>query len=139
MKNFPIKSLFVAFIIVFSFLTVACKDDHDHDDDPQPASANITFTSPAMYSAFNGGQTVTVAGKIEASHEIHGYKIIIRNKTTNTETVIKDADEHAKTVDFSADWTNNVTTHSDMEAEVVVTLDHNGNTTSQKVSFHCMP
>lgn len=138
MKNFPIKSLFAAFVIICSFLTVACKDDHDHEEDPQP-TATITFTSPSTNSAFNGGQTITVAGKIEAAQQIHGYKIIIRNLTTNSETVIKDAHDHNTAVDFTADWTNNVTTHSDMEAEVVVTLDHDGHTASQKVSFHCMP
>ena len=141
MKNFQLKSVIAAFLILFTFLTVSCKDD-DEKVEPQPENtpaATITFTSTSMHSSFNGSQVVNVAGKIEAQKQIHGYKIIIRNKTANTETILKEDHAHGTAVNFTTDWTSNVTSHSDMEAEVIVTLDHEGNTLSQKVSFHCMP
>src|SRR5690606_28638488 len=141
MKTFHLRSLIAFFLVLFSFLTVSCKDDDEKVDPKTPASeaAIITFTSPAMHSVYNQGQIVTVAGKIEAEKEIHGYKIIIRNKTANTETVIKDDHAHGTQVDFSAEWPTQVSQHADMEAEVIVTLDHNDNTISKKVGFHCMP
>ena len=141
MKNFQLRSVIAFFLILFAIATVSCKEDDDNVEPQTPATeaAKITFTSPKAHAAFNGAQVVNIAGKIEAPKQIHGYKIIIRNKTANTETVIKDDHAHGTAVNFAADWTNNVAGHCDMEAELVVTLDHDGNTHSQKVAFHCMP
>ena len=137
MKFFKNSSIYFTFLFAGSVVLASCSND---SDDPKPQhTATITFTSPAEHATINGGDTAIIAGTITSNEQIHGYKIYVRNTTTGADTLLVDDHAHATQVPFSGVWINDVTAHSEIEAEVVVTLDHDGNTASKKLHFHAMP
>ena len=142
MKNFQIKSAFSAFLLLFAVAFSACdKDDDDMPVDPvTPVTSTITITSPTEGQEVKANQTVNITGTIVAENTLHGYTIYIRKKADNTEVFKKEIHEHKPEITINQPWTvDNYTTHTDLELEVVGTLDHDGNTISKKVSFHAMP
>ena len=141
MKSFQIKSALFTFLLALAILFTGCKNDHDHDPTPhQDNSATITITSPAEGSVVNAGQTVAITGTISAINTLHGYNIIIRRKSDNVEIFKKEVHDHAANLTISESWTVDAfTQHTDLELEVIATLDHDGKTASKKVNFHAMP
>ncbi len=124
-----------ALAVIFS----SCKKDDPKPDDQHvpPAEAVITITSPSSGQQFDHHATITISGKIEAGEQLHGYKLIIRQKSNNAEKIIKEAHAHGKVLEFSETWENDVEGHQDMELEVIGILDHDGKIITKKVDFHC--
>ena len=137
MKNFQIKSAFTAFLLLVTIAFSSCGDD---DDDVQPVEPSITITSPSVGQEVKSVQTLNITGTIKAENTLHGYTIYIRKKADNTEVFKKEIHDHKTEITINELWTvEAVTAHTDLELEVVGTLDHDGNTISKKVSFHAMP
>jgi hypothetical protein len=121
----------VALVLSFS----SCKDDeHEHGN-----TAVITFTSPAANSTYHQGDTVHVTGSAIGQEELHGYELYILNKTSGDTVFTADEHAHGDTVQIHHEWVVNVAAASDMELGITVTLDHDNNTQTEKVGFHCMP
>lgn len=102
--------------------------------------ATISIASPMANQMVTSNQAITIQATISGLATIHGYKLFIRKKSDSTVLFTKDVHEHATNITVSETWTVPVVTaHTDLELEVVATLDHDGNTFSQKVDFHAMP
>lgn len=130
-----IKSISLGLMATAALFTTSCgKDDHIHEPD---ATAIITITTPTEGQEIDHHAMVNVTGKIESTAELHGYQIIIRQKSDNAVKFEKDAHAHGTTINFNENWENTVTGMQDMELEVIAIIDHDGNTTSKKVNFHC--
>ena len=139
MKNFQLKSAFATFLLLFTFTLISCGDDDD-EDPVQPITPTVTITSPTPGQEVKGGQTLNITGTIKAENTLHGYTIYIRNKADNFEVFKKEVHEHQTEIAVNQTWiVDPVTAHTELELEIVGTLDHDGNTVSCKVSFHAMP
>ena len=137
MKNFQLKTAIAAFLLLFSFTLISCGDD---DDKVQPITPTVTITSHTTGQEVKGGQTLNITGTIKAENTLHGYTIYIRKKADNTEVFKKEVHDHQTEIAVNQTWiVDPVTAHTDLELEIVGTLDHDGNTVSSKVSFHAMP
>jgi hypothetical protein len=138
MKNFQLRSVFALFLLVVITAFSACKDEDD--DTVQPITPTVTITSPTEGQEVKANQTVTITGTIVAPETLHGYIIYIRKKADNSEIFKKEIHDHKTEITISEPWTvDAVTGHTELELEIVGTLDHAGNTVSKKVSFHAMP
>lgn len=141
MKNF--KSINIAVVLLFVAtigLVSSCKKK---DDNPSPTPTDnfsISITSPTDMQTFTNGSTVNIKATVSNSTEMHGYDVKITNKSKNNEEVFKkEVHEHGASYTIDESWVNNVTMHSDMELEITVYVDHEGNTKTQHVHFHCHP
>lgn len=126
-------STLVLLVSAILFVSSCSKDDSK----PELAEIYITITSPTINEAFDQNATVNITGKIEYAGGLHGYQIIIRKTSDNSIQFEKDAHAHGVAIDFNESWVNNLAGHNDMELEVVAIIDHDGNTVSKKVNFHC--
>lgn len=136
MKSILQRGLFALAALAMVVLINSCKND----EDPIVDTANISITTPAEGAMIEQGAPVHITGTITTEGELHGYEIYIRKKSDNTVVFSVDEHVHGKTLSFDEQWVNNVTTHSDMELEVVANLSHEGDVTvSKKVNFHCHP
>ncbi len=136
--------IYLAFLLVPAFN--ACKnkadDPHPHDNNHHhhtPNKAELTIASPTDNTKYNHGDTININVVAVGELTLHGWKITIRNTDDNSVLYTKDTHEHAKTLNISEKWVNDVHHHSDLELEVEVGLDHDGNNATKKVRFHCMP
>jgi hypothetical protein len=136
MKNFQIKTALNFLLLLVLTAFSACEDDHV---DPEN-SAEITISNPADNGIVSEGQTVNIAGTIVGAHELHGYIINIRRKSDNVVVFSKSNDDHNANITINENWTvGTITEHTEMELEVVATLDHDGNTASKKITIHALP
>lgn len=136
MKSILQRAFFALAALAIVVLINSCKND----EDPIVDTANISITTPAEGATIEQGDPVHITGTITTEGELHGYEIYIRKKSDNTVVFSMDEHVHGKTLSFDEQWVNNVTTHSDMELEVVANLSHEGDVTvSKKVNFHCHP
>jgi hypothetical protein len=134
-----VKTFFLG-MAMLAVLVSSCKKKDKKSEDPQPdlkKEASITIYSPTTGQQFDHGATVTISGKIESDEQLHGYKLIIRQKSDNSEKYVENAHTHSKTIEFSETWDVDVEGHQDMELEVIGILDHDGNTITKKIDFHC--
>jgi len=126
-------NLLIAVVLVLSLSS--CKDDeHEHGN-----TAVIAFSSPVAHSTYSQGDTVHITGTAIGEEELHGYALFILNKTSGDTVFTAEAHAHGDTVMIHHEWVVNVSAMSDMELSITVTLDHDNNTQTEKVEFHCMP
>jgi hypothetical protein len=137
-KMYTLRSTVLGLAVAAVLFTSCDKKENKKDDDHHHAAeATITITAPAEGQEFNHQNTVNVTGKIESTEALHGYKIVIRQKSDNSVKFEKDDHSHGTTINFDESWINNVAGMQDMEVEVTAIIDHDGNTTTKKVNFHC--
>ena len=65
----------------------------------------------------------------------NGYDIIIRKLNDTTKLYFKNVHDHNDTLSINQKWKNTITTQTNMEAEIVLYLDHDGHTGSKKAFF----
>lgn len=137
MKNFQIKSAFSAFFLMLALVTVSCEEE----DEVEPVNtATISISSPTEGAMVMANDSATIAGTITGEQTLHGYTLYVRRKSDNAELFKKEIHDHNTNITFNQKWgVGPVTTHTELELEVVVTLDHEGHTTNKKVNFHAMP
>lgn len=141
MKSIKLNRIISVFMFVgLVVFASSCKKD-DNSSNPTPTdNFSITITSPTAMQTFPSGATVNVKATISNSTEMHGYDIKIVNKANNNEEVFKkEMHDHGSSYTIDESWVNNVTMHSDMELEITVYIDHEGNKKTQTVHFHCHP
>lgn len=111
-------------------ITVTAKAP-EHVDDPV-----ITITSPEDNDMVSHGETVVITGSITWEQTLHGYDVVIRKKDDGTE-IFKAGDHvHDQTIHFAESWVNNLTSHTDLELEIITYTDHDGSFFSKKISLH---
>lgn len=115
-------------------LMAGCKKD-EHT----PNTADIQIAAPVDSHTYEYGDTVSVNATITAPEPMHGWELHLRKTADQSEVYTTDAHDHAATYNVTGYWVNNVTEHTPMELEVIATIDHDGNTASKKVYFHCHP
>jgi len=130
------KSINIYFSLVLGvtvFVSSCKKEEDDHHDVP----ATIEIAAPLATGMYNQGDTVFINATVTAEAAMHGWELHLRKKADQTEVFAADAHDHAATYNISEYWINNVTSDTQMELEVMATIDHDGNTANKKVEFHC--
>jgi hypothetical protein len=69
-----------------------------------------------------------------SSATIHGYDIVIRKTGDTGKLYFKRVHDHNDTLHISTKWKPDVT-NTDLQAEVILYLDHDGHTGNKKVTF----
>lgn len=141
MKNFKSKNIATAilFLAAIGFAS-SCKKNEDTPAPTPTDNFSLTITSPTAMQTFPNGSTVNVRATVSNDTEMHGYELIITNTSNNNEEVFKkEVHEHGASYTIDESWVNNVTMHSDMVVKITVYVDHEGNTKTQSLHFHCHP
>jgi hypothetical protein len=132
------KNLATFTMIAFSAMVLFTACEKDQLDDV--SAVNIEIISPKAGQTFSLGDTVRIEANISAAREMHGWKVVIRQKSDNKIVFEKDRHTHGTSLKVNQTWVNNVRQHSDMILEVTAALDHSGsNLKTETVSFHCHP
>jgi hypothetical protein len=139
MKNITkYAAMFAATALVFA----SCKKE-ETTEEPTPTPApkvEFTITNPTDGGTYHLGDTVWVNVHIDYATELHGYEASIVN-TSNSDEVVWESHLHDHGDMFMVEgfWVNNVTMHSDMELRIEAFIDHDGNSETETVHFHCHP
>ncbi len=130
----------VSFIIFTCGLVaeMSCKKKEEHTE-PHVNTATITIASPIAGSAYAFGDTVHIRSTVTAQQEMHGYEVYIRKQIDSLVVFSRQLHLDGTSYDIREEFVNNVSVPLDMELEIVVILDHEGNKTSRKVAFRCTP
>jgi hypothetical protein len=123
-----ISSLFLT-----ALFSTACTK-HPHDQEEGSPKADIQFESPVAGAIYNSGDSILIKGRASYAAPIHGYDLIIRKAGDTTKLFFKHIHEHKAQLAINAKWKAAVS-NSNLQAEVVLYLDHEGHTHSKKVGF----
>lgn len=117
----------------------AKKDDGSCEYGETPV-VTFNISSPAEGTVYYIGDTVYLDATVSSTGELHGYEVVIHNKSNGNAEVFKTENStHSDHIVVHEMWINNVADHSDMELEITVVTDHEGSMQSKHVHFHCMP
>ena len=121
-------------IAIIMSMTMACKDEVT-----EVSRATITFVEPAMGDTLQSGEELHAEGTVQGNVELHGYELSFINLTTGEVLYNGVSETDAQSYSFHEHWINNVSDTSRVAVEVVVELDHDGNTQSKRVEVVCLP
>lgn len=127
------KPILILIIAVSSLSVAACKKKKKSSSEHEHASAVITITSPAESDTIQGNFTVN--GTIAGTAALHGYQVTVTN--TLNDSIIYQHEVHDHLADFSVSQpvSHGFTTYTPLKLDVVVAIDHDGNTESKTVHF----
>lgn len=123
----------VSAIILSAFLLAACTKHNDDLEDLSP-KATIQFESPTAGAFYNLGDSVLIKGTASYTSTIHGYDLIVRKASDTATLFFVHVHEHKADLQINTKWKADVS-NANLQAEVVLYLDHDGHTDSRKVGF----
>jgi hypothetical protein len=132
MKKFK-TSIFILSAL-FLFVVVSC-----HKDEHEEISATISFVEPSITDTLAFNEELHAEGTIVGSAELHGYTLSMTNITTNEELFSATASNHSPSYAFHEHWVNNVSDTSIIRINVIVILDHEGNTETKTIDLVALP
>lgn len=128
-------------VLCFSVLAISCEKEvsstsnHTHSN----TDKNIfDHGLPIRLDSIAYLDTVFFSTRVQAETELHGYEVTLQNLTTNLETIITSAHTHANAFTISGFWVNKVAVNSNMRANFVVAVNHEGDTASYAIDFICL-
>lgn len=143
MKKNKLSTIITIVLLVATIVFASsCNKSEDGSSTPEPTNSFSTnITSPEADKVFSSGATVKIEATISDDKELHGYAVRIINKSMNDAEVFKSEHKHmhSKSYTISEEWVNNVNHHSDMQAQIIAYVDHEGTERIKTVDFHCHP
>jgi hypothetical protein len=124
---------FVWIFIVAVFISCA-KDEPNKQD---TFNTRINFISPLQDTEFSFGDTIMISAIITSDISMHGYEILIHNKTQKTIIPLKNKHTHGKEIILDENWIVDVKDKTDLEIEIVAAIDHLGNQISATRKVKC--
>ncbi|RYY99702.1 MAG: hypothetical protein EOO11_04030 [Chitinophagaceae bacterium] len=128
--------------ILFSsaiLLCLAACSKHAGDTEPDPHSvpaATLTLSSPVAGAHYNYGDTVWFRGTAVSTATIHGYDLSVRRANDSASLYYQHYHNHNDTIQINQYWVNDRTVAGDLEAGILLTLDHEGHVLERKVAVH---
>lgn len=122
--------------IALSTLVVvtACKKDEDEDHE-DPVTATFDITTLHEGDSIANGSMAMVHGTITGSGEMHGYKVQFITTSSGNVEHENSLDSHASSYSLMEEWTNNVSTTSNMKVVITAYIDHDGGTQTKEINF----
>lgn len=135
------KKHIIPFVLSALALSVfSCNKEDDSTNDPTGNDPVVTITSPEDMTSYSLGDTIHIHAEATADADFHGYQVQVINLSNSNEVVLnEEMHVHQAQVTIDTFWVNNVSMHSDMKLVVTLAVDHDGNTISKEVHFHCHP
>lgn len=121
------------FFSLFLVIISSCKKEASTKQD-----ISIDIISPLPNQVFKFGDTVKVIANVNSTEELHGYSLIIK-KLGGGQVKNNYDHEHGTSLTINKFWVSNITTTTEMIADITVELDHDGSTTTKSVLFKCIP
>lgn len=121
-------------LVISALLFAACTKHKDDVEDAAP-KATFEFTSPAQGAFYNSGDSVLIQGTATAAATMHGYDVIIRKPSDTAKLFFQHYHDHKTTLNIDTRWKADEIHNTNLQAEVIVYLDHEGHTDSKKVGF----
>jgi hypothetical protein len=118
-------------VALLPFLATGCHQDEAAGTN----TAQVTIHNPMENDVVAPGATLEIHATVVGQDALHGYELFLRNKATGVNLLALNEHAHGSTIDIHEEWVNTVDETSELELELIVTLDHEGNTTSKKVTF----
>lgn len=127
--------IFVIFGIFCTMFLISCSKNEVGNQDT--FNTKINFISPASDSEYSMGDTIKISAVITSDVSMHGYEILIHNKTQKKIIPLKNKHTHGKEITLDENWIVDVKDKSDLEIEIVAAIDHLGNQISAIRKVKC--
>src|SRR5215212_8371870 len=108
---------------------------HKGDVEEHIPSATINFTSPVAATPYQFGDSVVIQATAISTEATHGYDLIIRKLNDTTQLYFEHVNDHSDTILVNRKWKNSVMGAANMEAQIILYLDHDGHTGTKKAAF----
>ena|SRR5688572_16295618 len=124
-------TILMAFVITISI--AACTKHANDLEDTRP-KATIQVLNPTAGAVFNSNDSISIQATAVATATVHGYDIIFRKAEDTTKLYFKHIHDHNDTLAINHKWKPGISNTS-LQMELVLYLDHDGNTANKKVNF----
>ena len=128
------KHIFPILSVLASVIMVSCTK-HRGDIEQNIPAYTINFSSPTTSSVYHNGDSVTIQAIGISSETVHGYDVIIKKPNDSTKIFFQHVHDHNDTLYINQKWKNTFTVATNLEAQVILYLDHDGNTGIKKTGF----
>jgi hypothetical protein len=128
------KHIFSLLLFVSIAVFISCTK-HRGDIEQNIPVYTINFSSPTISSVYHNGDSVLIQAVGISSATVHGYDLIIKKPNDTTKLFFKHVHDHNDTLVINQKWKNNLTVATNLEAQVILYLDHDGHTGTKKTGF----
>lgn len=133
MKQF----LFITSVVSITCLMVIACTKHKGDIEAPvlKPSAVITFSKPTEGTIYKTGDNISIQAKAIALNTVHGYDVKVKKANDTTTYFFTHVHDHNDTLYVNQQWKLIPAIANNLEAEITLYLDHDGNTAVKKVGF----
>ena len=118
---------------IFLLISASSCTKHKGDIIEHVPAASVSFFSPTANTIYQVGDSVLISAKAISTETIHGCDIFIRKTGDTSNCFNMKIHDHNDTVLINQKWKASLS--GNMEAEIILYLDHEGNTLSKKAGF----
>jgi hypothetical protein len=122
------------FLTVLTLIFFSCTKHKDDTEEHIPAYT-INFSSPVSSTPYQFGDSVAIQGTVISTETIHGYDLIIKKANDTSKVFFLHVHDHNDTILLNKKWKNIITGPANMEAQIILYLDHDGHTGTKKATF----
>ena len=125
--------LLTAFV---AFAALSCKKKEKSGSTAFEGSIDITSIHP--HDTIHGGNSFTVLGTATANTEMHGYDLQLLDSAGN---FLQDfpASDHSTSYTFNHTFSHSFTDTMDLQLNVLIVEDHDGNMLTKNIPFVFIP
>lgn len=130
--------LYLIFIPITLLLATGCQKKNEIP--VQPDKVAIELMSPSEHQAYKKGDTVFIKADVNYVSQLHGYAVIITDKTTGK--TFYNNEDHAHGDHFSIDeyWVDTLGNSNEaLKLEVIAVIDHDNNTANKEIELEHQP
>ena len=124
----------LVFILLLVIAGCSCKHEPQVTRCEVP-TASVTFLSPAPGATCTQGEKIAIGATAVSTAPIHGYDLSIHGAADKTVYYFNHIHGHNDTLTIREAWTNILASATDLEAEITLYLNHEGNLHKAKTKF----
>lgn len=105
----------------------------------QPEKVTVTVTSPTEGQVVRKGETLNIIANISYITQMHGYIVRIVDPITGQLYYQAEGHTHGDAVNIDEQWTDSISTSTQLQLEITAVIDHNKNEVHKKLAFSSQP
>ena len=125
----PLLRVVTTLLLVGASSLLACDDEHAH------GGVEIVFAEPLDGAVVAVDSEVSIEATVTAEEAMHGWMVEVRNHADDTVLATFDAHDHTAAYDIAEVWTADVASGTEVDIEVIVTVDHDGGLDSHLITI----